>query len=114
MQDGTKATPKVARMTNWSLLSVLLCVTSGAEMMPRTTVPTTLGWATIRSAPRLISEVVHLALHHRICYSSAYIMFEDTHTTSATAVVLAHNNLWSVSSDLRGRLGFRWMMSWTA
>jgi hypothetical protein len=54
------------------------------------------------------------SLHHRMRYSSTYIMFEDTHTTSATIVVRAHKNLWSVSSDLHGRLGFRWMMSWTA
>lgn len=27
-------TPSVARMTNWSLLLILLCVTSGAEMTP--------------------------------------------------------------------------------
>jgi hypothetical protein len=47
-------------------------------------------------------------------YSFTYILFEDTHTTSATAVVPAHNNSWLISSDLRGRLGFRWMMSWTA
>jgi hypothetical protein len=46
-------------------------------------------------------------------YSSIYIIFEDTHTTSATAVVLAHKNLWTVSSALRGRLGFRWTMGWT-
>jgi hypothetical protein len=46
-------------------------------------------------------------------YSSAYIIFEDTHTTSATAVVPAHKNLWPLNSDLRGRLGFRWTMSWT-
>ena len=47
-------------------------------------------------------------------YSTTYIMFEDTHTTSATSIVLAHKNSCSVSSDLRGRLGFRWTMSWTA
>jgi hypothetical protein len=41
-------------------------------------------------------------------------LFEDTHTTSATTVVPAHKNSWPVSSDLRGRLSFRWMMSWTA
>jgi hypothetical protein len=34
-QVGTKATPTVARMTNWSLLSVLLCVTSGAKITPQ-------------------------------------------------------------------------------
>jgi hypothetical protein len=37
-------------------------------------------------------------------YSSTYIMFEDTHTTSGTTVVRAHKNLWPVSSDLHGRL----------
>jgi hypothetical protein len=40
-------------------------------------------------------------------------VFEDTHTTSATAIISAHKNSWLVSSDLRGRLGFRWTMSWT-
>jgi hypothetical protein len=59
----------------------------------------------------LISEVVHLVVAPSMRYSSAYIMFEDTHTTSATTVVLAYKNSWLVSSDLRGRLGFRWMMS---
>jgi hypothetical protein len=54
------------------------------------------------------------SLYHRMCYSSTYILFEDTHTTATMAVILAHKNSWSVSSDLRGRLGFRWMMSWTA
>jgi hypothetical protein len=49
-----------------------------------------------------------------MCYSSTYILFEDTHTTSATVVVPAHKNSWPASSDLRGRLSFRWMMSWTA
>jgi hypothetical protein len=34
-------------------------------------------------------------------------LFEDTHTMSATAVVLAHKNSWPVSSDLCGRLSFR-------
>jgi hypothetical protein len=38
-------------------------------------------------------------------YSSAYIMLEDTHTTSATPVVPAQKNSWPLSSDLRGRLG---------
>jgi hypothetical protein len=52
-------------------------------------------------------------LHHRMRYSSTYIVFEDTHTTSATTIVSAHKNSWLVSSDLRGRLGFRWTMSWT-
>jgi hypothetical protein len=52
-------------------------------------------------------------LHHQMRYSSTYIMFSDTHTTSATVIVPTHKNLWSVSSDLRGRLGFRWTMSWT-
>jgi hypothetical protein len=47
-------------------------------------------------------------------YSSTYIVFEDTHTTSTTTVFRAHKNLWPVSSDLHGRLGFRWTMSWTA
>jgi hypothetical protein len=47
-----------------------------------------------------------------MCYSSTYILFEDTHTTIAMAVILAHKNSWPVSSDLRGRLGFRCMMSW--
>ena len=70
--------------------------------------------------PGLISEVVPLAvappdaLLHRMRYSTAYIMFEDTHTTSATVVVPSHKNSWPVSSDLRGRLSFRWMMSWMA
>jgi hypothetical protein len=49
-----------------------------------------------------------------MCYSSTYILFEDTHTTSAMVVVLAHKNSWPVSSNLRGRLSFRWIMSWTA
>jgi hypothetical protein len=40
-------------------------------------------------------------------------MFEDTHTTSATSIVLAHKNSCPVSSDLHGRLGFRWTMNWT-
>ena len=30
-----KSYPTAARMTNWSLLSVLLCVTSGAKMTPQ-------------------------------------------------------------------------------
>jgi hypothetical protein len=64
--------------------------------------------------PRLISEVVHLVIAPQMCYSSTYILFEDTHTTSATAVVPAHKNSWPASSDLCGRLSFRWMMSWTA
>jgi hypothetical protein len=38
-------------------------------------------------------------------------MFEDTHTTSATSIVPAHKNSCPVSSDLHGRLGFRWTMS---
>jgi hypothetical protein len=46
-------------------------------------------------------------------YSSIYIVFEDTHTTSATTIVSAHKNSWPVSSDLHGKLGFRWTMSWT-
>jgi hypothetical protein len=33
--DRHKSYPTVARMMNWSLLLVLLCVTSGAEMMPQ-------------------------------------------------------------------------------
>jgi hypothetical protein len=43
-------------------------------------------------------------------YSFTYIMFNDTHTTSATTIVPTHKNSWPVSSDLRGRLGFsgRW------
>jgi hypothetical protein len=49
-----------------------------------------------------------------MCYSPTYILFEDTHITSATTVVPAHKNSWPVSSDLRGRLSFRWTMSWTA
>jgi hypothetical protein len=43
--------------------------------------------------------------------STTYIMFEDTHTTSAPSIVPAHKNSCPVSSDLRGRLGFRWTMS---
>jgi hypothetical protein len=39
-------------------------------------------------------------------YSSTYIIFEDTHTTSATTIVPVHKNSWSVSSDLRDSLGF--------
>jgi hypothetical protein len=35
-----------------------------------------------------------------MCYSSTYILFEDTHTTSATVVVSVHKNSWPVSSDL--------------
>jgi hypothetical protein len=46
-------------------------------------------------------------------YSSTYIVFEDTRTTSATTIVSAHKNSWPISSDLRDRLGFRWTMSWT-
>jgi hypothetical protein len=53
-------------------------------------------------------------LHHRMLYSTTYIMFEDTHTTSATAIIPAHKNSYSVNSDLHGRLGFRWTMSWMA
>jgi hypothetical protein len=63
--------------------------------------------------PGLISEVVPLAVAPQERYSSTYIMFEDTHTMSATTVVPAHKNSWPVNSDLRGRLGFRWTMSWT-
>jgi hypothetical protein len=37
-QAGTKATLTVARMTNWSLLSILLCVTSGAKMTPQSSI----------------------------------------------------------------------------
>jgi hypothetical protein len=48
-----------------------------------------------------------------MCYSTTYIMFEGTHTMSATVIVLAHKNLYLVSSDLCGKLGFRWTMSWT-
>jgi hypothetical protein len=45
----------------------------------------TLGWAVKRSAPR-------------VRYSSTYIMFEDTHTTSTTAIVPAYKNSWPVST----------------
>jgi hypothetical protein len=33
-----KSYPTMARMTNWSLLSVLLCVTSGAKMTPQSSI----------------------------------------------------------------------------
>jgi hypothetical protein len=65
----------------------------------------------------LISEVVHCTpsrLHQQMRYSSTYIMFKDIHTMSSTIIVPAHKNSWLVSSDLRGRLGFRWTMSWMA
>jgi hypothetical protein len=76
-------------------------------------VPMTLGWAAKQSAPRAISEVVSLTVAHRMRYSTTYIMFEDTHTTSATSIVPAHKNSCPVSSDVCGRFGFRWTMSWT-
>jgi hypothetical protein len=62
--------------------------------------------------PGLISEVVHLAVAPPDVLLLYINLVEDTHTTSATTVVPAHKNSWPVSSDLRGRLSFRWMMSW--
>jgi hypothetical protein len=74
----------------------------------------TLGWATKRSAPGLISEVVPLAvappdalvlyIHHVLGHS---------HNVSNSCCPSAQEFM-AVSSDLRGRLGFRWMMSWMA
>jgi hypothetical protein len=65
--------------------------------------------------PGLISEVVHLVVAPPdVLLLYTYILFEDTHTTATMVVIPAHKNSWPVSSDLRGRLGFRWMISWTA
>ena len=65
--------------------------------------------------PGLISEVVHLVVAPPdVLLLYTYILFEDTHTTTTMVVIAAHKNSWPVSSDLRGRLDFRWMMSWIA
>ncbi|PWZ39654.1 hypothetical protein Zm00014a_018608 [Zea mays] len=40
-------------------------------------------------------------------YSSTYIMFNDTHTTSATTIVPTHKNSWPVSSDFTWQVGLQ-------
>jgi hypothetical protein len=62
----------------------------------------------------LISEVVHLTVAPPDALL-LYIHHVRGHSHNVrTTIVLAHKNAWPVSSDLRGRLGFRWTMSWTA
>jgi hypothetical protein len=120
-----KATPTVVRMMKWSC-----CQSSSASPpTPRWRhspwysshqtraiwrVPMTFGWAARWSAPRAHQwgstpavsppDALLLYIHHVRGHSR----------NVRTTIVLAHKNAWSVSSDLRGRLGFRWTMSWTA
>jgi hypothetical protein len=55
----------------------------------------------------LIGEVVHLIVAPPMRNSSTYIMFEDTHTTSAMVVVPAHKNSWSISTRLTWQVGLQ-------
>jgi hypothetical protein len=75
--------------------------------------PMTLGWAARRSAPRAHLQGRTPSRCTTECATPLHTSCSRTLTTSATVVVPAHKNSWSVSSDLRGRLGFRWTMSWT-
>jgi hypothetical protein len=58
----------------------------------------------------LISEVVHMVVAPPDVLL-LYIHLVRGHTTATMAVIPAHKNSWPISSDLRSRLGFRWMMS---
>jgi hypothetical protein len=80
----------------------------------RDMVSTNDSWLGCQTKCGLISEVVHLVVAPSDTLLLLHISCSRTLITSATAVVPAHKNSWSVSSDLRGRLGFRWTMSWTA
>jgi hypothetical protein len=67
-------------------------------------VPMTLGWSARRSAPRLISEVVHLV----VAPPDALLLYihhvqGHSHNVSNGRRPSAQE-LWPVSSDLRGRL----------
>jgi hypothetical protein len=55
----------------------------------------------------LMSEVVHLVVAPPMRKSSTYIMFEDTHTTSAMAVVPAYKNSWLIRTRLTWQVGLQ-------
>jgi hypothetical protein len=57
--------------------------------------------------PGLISEVVHMVVTPPdVLLLYIHLVRGHSHT-AAMAVIPAHKNSWPVSSDLRGRLGFR-------
>jgi hypothetical protein len=63
--------------------------------------------------PRLISEVVHLAVAPSdVLLLYIHLVRGHSYNVSNGRRPNAKNS-WPISSDLRGRLGFRWMMSWT-
>jgi hypothetical protein len=59
----------------------------------------------------LISEVVQLDVAPMdVLLLYIHLVRGHSHNV-ATTIVPAHKNSWPISSDLRGRLSFRWMMS---